>query len=394
KDEYTYGVNSDQTQYQIAAVLENNTVAQINTIANTTYADLGVGAKVNGNYPGYVKYSTGTSTYIANIPSLLWNNSGSVDLLNNSTKYVVNKKTNLPYKLNSTSDIGTKDANTIIQEITGTGVATLTGVNITNITSSNIGTTFTGAILASFGGDISKLTTNVIGGAVASVPTIVTPKVGEQTNPGLSCLDILSKGGNIGNGIYWIKPDTNPTFQVYCDMTTDGGGWTLIAKTFANTNDALTGSVGNVYDYNSSTFTKLSDLNINSILSTNSGQRYFMGTGISLTTYWKVVDNTFIWDSLGNTNNGTTAATAKTYISKTGITGTYYASYRPVYPSGYYGAGVHYWGYRNGTSAGYAGTNAIRTAGCPGYLTYQGNNLLGSGNCYSTTGGPVIWYLK
>ncbi|MDD5213246.1 MAG: prepilin-type N-terminal cleavage/methylation domain-containing protein, partial [Candidatus Gracilibacteria bacterium] len=42
KDEYTYGVNSDQTQYQIAAVLENNTVAQINTIANTTYADLGV----------------------------------------------------------------------------------------------------------------------------------------------------------------------------------------------------------------------------------------------------------------------------------------------------------------------------------------------------------------
>ena len=37
--------------------------------------------------------------------------------------------------------------------------------------------------------------------------------------------------GTTTNGVYWIKPGTNPTpLQVYCDMNTDGGGWMLIAR--------------------------------------------------------------------------------------------------------------------------------------------------------------------
>lgn len=34
--------------------------------------------------------------------------------------------------------------------------------------------------------------------------------------------------GAIGSGIYKIKPDSNPAFDVYCDMANDDGGWTLI----------------------------------------------------------------------------------------------------------------------------------------------------------------------
>jgi hypothetical protein len=54
--------------------------------------------------------------------------------------------------------------------------------------------------------------------------------VGTETNPGSSCKDILDRGGSGGDGVYWIDPDGSGAFRVYCDMSTDSGGWTLIAQ--------------------------------------------------------------------------------------------------------------------------------------------------------------------
>jgi hypothetical protein len=45
--------------------------------------------------------------------------------------------------------------------------------------------------------------------------------------PGDDCLDILTDGSSVGDGSYWVL-DTGVAAETECDMTTDGGGWTLV----------------------------------------------------------------------------------------------------------------------------------------------------------------------
>ena len=69
-----------------------------------------------------------------------------------------------------------------------------------------------------------------------------------------SCKDILDNGQSTGDGVYTITVNEKE-FDVYCDMTSAGGGWTMVVAQFED-NPVLNWNEGLQADYDPSLINK------------------------------------------------------------------------------------------------------------------------------------------
>lgn len=116
--------------------------------------------------------------------------------------------------------------------------------------------------------------------------SVVFAPIGTQNNPAASATELLSAGITT-SGNYWLDLPIVGVTEVYCDLTTDGGGWMMLGYAgstsgVGNSNHMLYHTIGTIATTRSYDQTSFSRFDV---------ARQMSGAGTTSEIMWRVTNN-------------------------------------------------------------------------------------------------------